>query len=123
MSFPRRHLILGSLAAFMASAVPHSDVHAYKYDETVLETMKEHCTAGTGNTQFCSCMVNAIENTVPPKYAVLYTVSVGAEQGQFFKTSNDLPQFIEDRLSDDTTKCRLKYARFNNGAQKLNPND
>lgn len=123
MSFPRRHLILGSLAAFIASAVPHSDVHAYKYDETMLETFREHCTAGTGNTQFCSCMINAIENNLPPQYAVLYTITMGAEQGQFFSTSHDLPRFIEDRLSDETTKCRLKYARVNSRAQTLNPND
>jgi hypothetical protein len=48
---------------------------------------------------------------------------VGAEQGQFFKTSNDLPQFIEDRLSDETTYCRLKYAHGNNGDKTHNPND
>ena len=124
MIFPRRHLILGLLAAFIASAVPHSDVYAYQYDETVLETMQEHCTTGTGNTRFCSCMIDAIENDLPPQYAVLYTVSVGGGQQQFFKTSDDLPRFLEDRLSDRTTYCRWKYAhgrtpwaRFNNGAQ------
>ena len=111
MSFPRRHLILGSLAAFIASAVPHSDVYAYKYDETVLETIKEHCTAGTGNTKFCFCMINAIKNNVPPEYAVLYVDSVGEQQAQRFRTSNDLPEFIKDRMSDRTTDCRLKYAR------------
>jgi len=110
-------LILGLLAAFIASAIPHSGAYSQTqnkatnsdaYDDAILETMNEHCIAGTGNAKFCTCMIRAIKRNLPPEYAVLYTVSVGENQQQYFATSNDLPGYIEDRMSGLTSYCRRK---------------
>ena len=111
MGFPTKHLVLGALAAAIASAAPHSDAYAYSHDDAVIKRVIRQCVAGTGNRAFCNCIVDAIKKHLPPKYAVLYTISLGSNQVRLFATSKDLPQYIEDKLSDATTFCRSSGVR------------